>query len=81
MFNRAIEPAPPEYWAADGVHPTLAGHALMATEWRKITEFKSPTQASDFQERKAPGSENDEWQAVVVFFSRFSFVRSLRRLR
>ena len=39
MFNRAIEQAPPEYWAADGVHPTLAGHALMATEWRGVTEI------------------------------------------
>lgn len=37
MFNRAVEHSPPEYWAADGVHPTLAGHALMAAEWRKVT--------------------------------------------
>ena len=37
MFNRAVEQAPPNYWAADGVHPTLAGHALMAHEWRKVT--------------------------------------------
>jgi len=26
---------PPAFWAADGVHPTLPGHALMATEWIK----------------------------------------------
>lgn len=25
---------PPSYWAADGVHPTIAGHALMAETWR-----------------------------------------------
>lgn len=37
MFNRAVEHSAPEYWAADGVHPTLAGHALMAHEWRKAT--------------------------------------------
>lgn len=37
MFNRAVEHSPPEYWAGDGVHPTLAGHALMASEWRKVT--------------------------------------------
>ncbi len=37
MFNRAVEHSPPEYWAADGVHPTVAGHALMASEWRKVT--------------------------------------------
>ena len=24
---------PPAYWAADGVHPTPAGHALMADSW------------------------------------------------
>lgn len=23
----------PSYWAFDGVHPTLAGHALMAETW------------------------------------------------
>ena len=27
----------PAYWAGDGVHPTLAGHALMAETWRKVT--------------------------------------------
>jgi len=26
---------PPAFWAADGVHPTLPGHALMAAEWIK----------------------------------------------
>lgn len=25
----------PEYWARDGVHPSVAGHALMAKTWRK----------------------------------------------
>lgn len=25
----------PAFWAADGVHPTVAGHALMATTWRR----------------------------------------------
>ncbi len=24
---------PPDFWAADGVHPTSAGHALMASAW------------------------------------------------
>jgi acyl-CoA thioesterase I len=24
---------PPSYWAADGVHPTPAGHQLMADTW------------------------------------------------
>lgn len=30
MFDEATTVAPPCYWAADGVHSTLAGHALMA---------------------------------------------------
>lgn len=25
----------PEYWAGDGVHPSIAGHALMAKVWRE----------------------------------------------
>ena len=37
MFDGALKHAGPEYWAADGVHPTLAGHALMASQWRKST--------------------------------------------
>lgn len=35
MFDEATTVAPPSYWAADGVHPTLAGHALMAETWRQ----------------------------------------------
>lgn len=35
MFDEAIKVAPPSYWAGDGVHPSLAGHALMAETWRK----------------------------------------------
>ncbi len=36
MFDEAVELAPPQYWAADGVHPTLAGHALMAKKWLEV---------------------------------------------
>ena len=37
MFDEAIAAGTePQYWAGDGVHPTLAGHALMAQTWRKI---------------------------------------------
>ncbi len=39
MFNQALELAPPDYWAADGVHPTVAGHALMAEEWCEVLGF------------------------------------------
>jgi len=36
MFDKAVKSAPPAYWADDGVHPTLAGHALMTKTWRKV---------------------------------------------
>ncbi len=35
MFDEAIKIAEPSYWAGDGVHPTVAGHALMAKTWRE----------------------------------------------
>lgn len=34
-FGEAVAAGtPPEYWAGDGVHPSIAGHALMAETWR-----------------------------------------------
>ena len=34
MFDEAVaKSSDPAYWAADGVHPTLAGHAAMAMKW------------------------------------------------
>jgi len=33
IFAQAATRTPPQYWAEDGVHPTLAGHALMAQAW------------------------------------------------
>ena len=33
MFAAASTTVDPAYWAADGVHPTDTGHALMAEEW------------------------------------------------
>jgi lysophospholipase L1-like esterase len=35
IFAAAAGRAPPEYWAEDGVHPTPAGHALIAQAWIK----------------------------------------------
>ncbi len=32
-FAAACDRKPPTYWAFDGVHPTIAGHALMAEAW------------------------------------------------
>jgi lysophospholipase L1-like esterase len=38
MFDTAIASGVnAEVWAADGVHPTVDGHALMAETWRKCT--------------------------------------------
>jgi lysophospholipase L1-like esterase len=35
VFDKAVKTAPPQYWAADGVHPTVAGAHLMAKTWLK----------------------------------------------
>jgi lysophospholipase L1-like esterase len=40
MFDEALSDAtPPEYWAKDGVHPTMAGHAIMAKAWLDVTKL------------------------------------------
>jgi len=37
MFDDAVASGTePEYWAGDGVHPSVAGHALMANTWINI---------------------------------------------
>jgi lysophospholipase L1-like esterase len=33
IFADAAKRREPAYWAPDGVHPTLAGHALIAQSW------------------------------------------------
>jgi len=35
MFDDLLKDAPAEYWSADGVHPTPAGHAAIAHAWRQ----------------------------------------------
>jgi acyl-CoA thioesterase-1 len=35
LFAQAATQAPEAYWAFDGVHPTAAGHALIAKTWLK----------------------------------------------
>lgn len=35
VFDEAAKAAPTEFWLWDGIHPTVAGHALMASTWRK----------------------------------------------
>jgi lysophospholipase L1-like esterase len=36
VFDKAQDRAAPEAWAADGVHPTLAGHMLLAKTWCEV---------------------------------------------
>ena len=35
-FDKALELAPASYWSLDGVHPGIAGEALMARTWMEI---------------------------------------------
>ena len=35
IFEKACLKSEPSFWALDGVHPTLAGHALIAQSWIK----------------------------------------------
>jgi lysophospholipase L1-like esterase len=39
IFNQRTRTAPPEYWAADGVHPTPAGHGVIAEQWRRAANL------------------------------------------
>lgn len=36
IFDEAIKAAPPEFWLWDGIHPSAAGHAIMAETWREV---------------------------------------------
>ena len=35
-FDEACQKQPADYWLIDGVHPTAAGHELIAREWIKV---------------------------------------------
>ncbi len=35
VFDNACKKAPADYWIWDGIHPTVAGHELLAKEWIK----------------------------------------------
>jgi lysophospholipase L1-like esterase len=39
VFDQRVRGAPPAYWAADGVHPTPAGHAVIAEQWRRAAHL------------------------------------------
>jgi acyl-CoA thioesterase-1 len=38
IMNAAAEKRPPSFWAPDGVHPTPAGHALIAQSWLRAVK-------------------------------------------
>lgn len=38
IFDNACKKASAEYWIWDGVHPTVSGHELMASEWIRQVE-------------------------------------------
>lgn len=38
-FARAAETRPPAYWIPDGVHPSAAGHALIAEAWLEAVQI------------------------------------------
>ena len=37
-FDAALERAPAEYWAYDGVHPTVCGHEIIKRLWLETFE-------------------------------------------
>ena len=39
VFDDLSRRRAPEYWAADGVHPTPAGHAVIAERWRRAAHL------------------------------------------
>jgi len=39
VFDERAHAVPPVYWAADGVHPTPAGHAVIAEQWRRAASL------------------------------------------
>lgn len=42
IFAEACVRVRPEYWAGDGVHPSNAGHALIALEWVRAVAGRLP---------------------------------------
>ena len=42
MMTEACAKATPEHWSWDGVHPTYAGHGVMAEEWMRVVDQAWP---------------------------------------
>ena len=56
VFEGATSRAPPEYWISDGIHPTAAGHQLMAMAWMRAVREDSAGPAA----RPVPRCEGGE---------------------
>ena len=41
VFDSASQTVESTYWSADGVHPSLAGHQLIADEWIRVFKEES----------------------------------------
>lgn len=39
IFDKALRSAPGSYWTIDGVHPSVAGEALMAQAWLQTVKY------------------------------------------
>ncbi|HVH10555.1 MAG TPA: GDSL-type esterase/lipase family protein [Gemmatimonadales bacterium] len=39
VFDDLARKSTPQYWAGDGVHPTPAGHGVIAGEWRRVAQL------------------------------------------
>lgn len=36
LFDEAVKAAPAEFWLWDGIHPSMAGYAIMVRMWREV---------------------------------------------
>jgi lysophospholipase L1-like esterase len=41
VFDKVIHSAPASFWIPDGVHPSAAGHQIMADEWFRMASSKA----------------------------------------
>ena len=47
VFDDARSRAPAAHWLSDGIHPTHAGHQIMADEWRRVVSSFKPGTPQD----------------------------------
>jgi lysophospholipase L1-like esterase len=46
VFDAACAKAPADHWSWDGIHPTYAGHGLMAKEWLRTVDTFWPQETA-----------------------------------